>query len=412
MVTDSASTARDAQEWPAVGFEHATWEIETAQGMSRRQRALNRGEYRAAVTPTIATQPLSLPTDLAADLDDATSALVRLDAHADLALESELEIAPLRAVLLRTESASSSQIEGLTVGARKLALAELDSGEGARADGNAALVLGNVHAMDAALALADEPSVESVLAMHRELMQGARGHAAGVLRTQQVWIGGAGPRTADFVPPLHERVPEAMADLAAFLARDDLPSLAHAALAHAQFETIHPFTDGNGRTGRALVHAMLRRAGTVRRIASPISAGLLTDPQHYFNALTAYRSGDIRPILATFARSSLQAAAFGTALVDALAEARSAMRARTRARSDSSAWRLIDLAIAQPVLHTKAVMQRLTISEPAAGRALRALEQAEVLRLASVGRRNRVWQCDAVLEVLDDFADRIRRAPL
>lgn len=405
MMTDARDARSPEPGWPAVGSESAWWEVEEAAGLSRRQRSLNRGAYAASVVPPIAELPVSLPHGLAADLDEATAALVRLDAHTDIALESDLEIAPLRAVLLRTESVSSSKIEGLTVGARRLALAALDED----VDGNAALVLGNVRAMDAALALADDPGVASILAMHEALMRGDRAHRGGRLRSQQVWIGGAGPRTAEFVPPQHERVEAALTDLAAFVARDDIASLAHAALAHAQFETIHPFTDGNGRTGRALVHAMLRRAGTVRRVATPISAGLLTDPSAYFAALTSYRAGDIRPILETFARSSRQAAALGTALVDELARERASMRSRTRARSDSSAWRLIDLAIAQPVLHTRAVMARLEVSEPAAGRALRTLEQAGLLRQTSVGRRNRVWQCDGVLAILDGFGERIRR---
>ncbi|WP_177220314.1 Fic family protein [Agrococcus baldri] len=403
---DTRDPAAASKGWPAVGHETAMWQVDAEYGLSRRQASLNRGEYRAAVVPQIAERTVSLPTDLAADLDEATMALVRLDAHADTALRSELELAPLQSVLLRTESASSSKIEGLTVGARRLALAEI----GEPSSGNASLVVANVRAMDAALRLAAEPGLASILAMHAALMAEQTVHTPGALRTVQVWIGGgAGPRTALFVPPLPGRVDADMRDLAAFVARDDIPALAHATLAHAQFETIHPFTDGNGRTGRALVHAMLRRAGTARRIATPISAGLLTDTEGYFAALGAYRDGDIRPILETFARSSRQAAEFGRGLVDELAHARAAMRARTAARSDSSAWRLIDLAIAQPVLHSRAVMQGLGISAPAAGRALMTLVDAGVLRQTSVGRRNRVWQSDEVLAILDGFAERIRR---
>src|SRR5262249_56504813 len=103
------------------------------------------------------------------------------------------------------------------------------------------------------------------------------------------------PHGAAFVPPHYERVPDAMRDLMSFVRRDDLPVLAHAALAHAQFETIHPFVDGNGRTGRALVHAMLRARGVTRNVTVPVSAGLLTDTDAYFAARMTHTPRDPGP---------------------------------------------------------------------------------------------------------------------
>ncbi len=92
----------------------------------------------------------------------------------------------------------------------------------------------------------------------------------------------------------HDRVSAAISDLIRFLRRDDLPVLPQAAIAHAQFETIHPFTDGNGRAGRALLHSMLRSKALTRSVTVPVSAGLLADTGAYFEALTAYREGDSR----------------------------------------------------------------------------------------------------------------------
>ena len=107
---------------------------------------------------------------------------------------------------------------------------------------------------------------------------------AGRWRDEQVWIGGDsfGPHDAEFVPPHHARVPALMADLIKFTSRADLPLLSQAAIAHAQFETVHPFADGNGRTGRALIHAMLRGHRLTRNVTVPVSAGLLTDTRSYF----------------------------------------------------------------------------------------------------------------------------------
>ncbi len=127
---------------------------------------------------------------------------------------------------------------------------------------------------------------------------GAMANRAGVdRRREQSTVGAVRPARP-------HRVPAAIDDLMAFAARDDVPLLAQIAVAHAQFETIHPFTDGNGRTGRALVQAMLRNKGLTRQVTVPVSAGLLADTDGYIAALTAYRDGDAAPIVERFAEAS------------------------------------------------------------------------------------------------------------
>ena len=280
---------------------------------------------------------------------------------------------------------------------------------GERAGKNATDVVGNVRAMHAAIRLAAEPSLDSILTMHEALMAGHERHTPGQLRREQVWIGGRSPVSANFVAPRHERVPANMQDLADFMKRDDLPSLAHAAVAHAQFETIHPFTDGNGRTGRALLHAMLHRSGINQRITAPISAGILIDPSHYFNALTQYRAGDLEPILRVVGESSIDGAALGRHLVEDLVARHEAMRQAVTARKGAAAHRLVDLLVAQPAVNTRLVTQRLKISEVAAGSAIDRLVGDGILEPASENRRNRVWIAPTVLDALDAFAARIRR---
>src|SRR5690606_28552255 len=149
-----------------------------------------------------------------------------------------------------------------TTSANQLALAEIDEGDKA----NALTVVGNVRAMEAALQLADDISEASILAMHKALMLHQTGFPpedAGRFRAEQVWIGRgeAGPRVADFVAPHHDRIPGAIGDLVRFVKRQDLPVLVQVAVAHAQFETIHPFPDGNGRPGRALALSLPRTRG-------------------------------------------------------------------------------------------------------------------------------------------------------
>src|SRR5690606_26640846 len=157
----------------------------------------------------------------------------------------------------------------------------------------------NAHAMNAAIDLADDLGETAIIEMHEALLGETHPDWVGRWRDEQVWIGGSaiGPHRADYVAPHHDRVPAALTDLVAFMDRDDLPVLVQAAIAHAQFETIHPFPDGNGRVGRALVHSLLRAKGTTRSVTVPISAGLLADRDAYFGALDSYRRGDPHPIV-------------------------------------------------------------------------------------------------------------------
>ena len=220
-------------------------------------------------------------------------------------MDAELggEIAPFATVLLQSESAASSQIENLTATARAIAEAELPGGKARR---NAEMIVANTAAMKAAVALSDAVDADAILAMHRALMINDPRHTHGAFRTEPVWIGGGStPIGATFVGPRHELIPGAIADLIAFAQRADVPALPQIAVGHAQFETIHPFTDGNGRTGRALVQSLLRNKGLTRQVTVPVSAGLLADTDAYFAALTSYRDGDAAPIVERFSRATV-----------------------------------------------------------------------------------------------------------
>ena len=338
--------------WPAIGHEVYSSTSSYAVGSaSRTGLARHRGPYRATVPATIADQSVALPTETLAAADDAANEVSRFDA------ELGGEIAPFSVVLLRSESAASSQIENLTASARAISEAELGTG----LQLNAAQVVGNVAAMSAALALSDRVSARAILDMQAALIERTAPEIAGRWRTEQVWIGGSdlGPHEADFVPPHHRRVPRAVDDLVRFVEREDIPVLAHVALAHAQFETIHPFVDGNGRTGRALVHAMLRGKGLTRNVTVPLSAGLLVDTDRYFDALTAYRAGDPEEIVLRFVDAAFAAVSNGRRLVDDLRAVREGWRERVRARRDAAAWRVAELLLRHPVVNVGFVAEEL-----------------------------------------------------
>lgn len=388
--------------WPAVGYETLPWQSDDRLGTaSRRAMRRHRGPYRAAVSAKIAGRSLHLPADVTATAEEASNEIARFDA------EMGGEIAPFHAVLLRSESTSSSRIENLTASARAIAEAEL----GDRGRRNASEIVANTNAMETAIALSDRIDADAILAMHRSLMEHTDPDAAGRWRIQQVWIGGSnlGPHDALFVPPRHTRVASAIDDLVRFAARDDLPALAQAALAHAQFETIHPFPDGNGRTGRALLHAMLRAKMLTRSVTVPVSAGLLTDTETYFAALTAYRAGDPTAIVLRVAEASFAAIANGRRLVRDLRAVRQDWDRRIAARSDSATWRVADLLLRHPVVNAALLARELGITANNAPRYIQPLETADVLVESTDRKRNRAWRAPEILEALDAFAVRAGR---
>lgn len=306
-------------------------------------------------------------------------------------------------MLLRSESAASSKIENLTASARAIAEAEL--GQGGK---NASIIVANQRAMTAAIDLADRIDPDAILAMHAALLGASDPDIAGKWRTEPVWIGSSdyGPHEAAFVPPHPDRVPAAIGDLVAFIGRHDIPRLAHAALAHAQFETIHPFPDGNGRTGRALVHAHLRHAQVTRHVTVPVSAGLLVAVDRYFEALTAYRSGDPVLIVERFVHASFAALSNGRELVGDLRETGDRWRTQVRARRDATAWRIADLLLRHPVVNASFVAAELDIAPRNVYRSLLPLMDAGVLVEFTSRKRDPLWRSPDVLAALDAFATR------
>ncbi|MDR6866551.1 Fic family protein [Microbacterium resistens] len=381
-----------ASQWPALGWEDRVWQPAAGFG---------RGRYKASVPPLIATlapAPSAEATEAAAF---ATNELSRFDA------ELGHRVAAFAPVLLRSESASSSQIENLTASARAIFSAEL----GAKGSRNAELIASNTQALRAALELSSDISPEAIREMHRVLMARQPRHTPGEWRDEPVWIGTRtdSPIGAEFVAPDHDRVPVLISDLTAFADRRDLPSLTSVAVAHAQFETIHPFSDGNGRTGRAIAQAMLRHRGVTRNVAVPVSAGLLADVDGYHRALTDYRAGDVSPIVMAFASASMRAISNARQLIADIDQIQASWTARLAVRRSSNAWRLLDVIARRPVLDAAAAADELGVQRPNVYPPLEALVGAGILTAKAEHRLGPFWRSAEILDAIDAFAKRAGR---
>lgn len=387
--------------WPAVDYESVMWDVHPGSGQPRTISRRTGTRYRAAVTTSIADVSVPVSSEVAAEAEEAAMELRAFDA------ELGGEIAPFAAVLLRSESAASSQIEHLSASGLKIAEAEVN-GSGSQ---HAEMIVGNVRAMTAALELADRLDEDAILAMHDVLMSASDPDIAGRWRTDQQWIGGkagfgpGSPHDADFVPPVAGRVPEAMADLVRFAQRDDLPVIPQVALTHAQFETVHPFADGNGRTGRALMHAALRAKDVTRYVSVPISAGLLTDTPAYFRALNDYRAGDPDAIVRCVARAALVGVANGRGLVGELRAIRERWdEAMAGLRSDAAARRLADGLLRHPVVDAPLTRRILDIRSNEHRHIDALVERGILVGHTDHKTRNRTWRAPDVLDALDLYA--------
>jgi Fic family protein len=380
-----------------------TWEGDPGAMGGRRARATFR--YTAFVPDAIATLAPVVPfetADLAADAEAAIRTLN--DRESVGGLEA---IGPL---LLRSEAVASSRIEGYDVSPLNLARALIDP---RAARGSARTVAANVSAMEEAIAIADGPApirVDDLLAIHATLMAAEPRAHPGEVRQEQNWIGGrlGNPSDAAFVPPPEDLVPELLEDLVAFVARDDLPAVAQAAIAHAQFETIHPFLDGNGRVGRTLIHVVLRRRGVAARFVPPVSIVLAARPAAYVEGLTGFREGRIAEWVGSFAGAAERAATVSIELADDVVALQAAWRERAgRPRAGSAAARLIALLPSLPVLSAPTARGAIGVSQQQTLAALKSLADAGVLHQISEGTYDRQFAATDLFDLLADYEARV-----
>lgn len=383
-----------------------------AQGLTRRARA--HGRYRAYIPDVLSDRPILLSGLTSADVADAERAITRLDATATALTDTE----GIARLLLRAESVASSRIEGLQVPARRLLRADYARGTNIQQRDDTALeILGNIDAMAYAIAEVSRGTPISrglLLKTHRLLLEHAKPQYAGRTRDVQNWIGGNyyNPMGADFVPPPPDKVDALLDDLCTFANSDDLPAVAQAAIAHAQFETIHPFIDGNGCIGRVLIHLILRRRKLAASVLPPVSLILATRADAYIAALAGTRyvgSPDsheaqegIDTWIGTFAAACTRAVDDALAFEKRISDLQASWRKRLGTiRADSATDLLVAALPGSPVTSLSALTPRLSRSLPRVTEAVNRFVEAEILSEVNVGRqRGQVYEAS---EVIDAF---------
>ena len=340
----------------------------------------NGRRVRAFVPTLLAGRPLALGAAAVA----ATATAAAEVRHAASQMSQDVE--PLARLLLRAEGVASSYIEGIAAPVVDVVLAEEGTGPALR--GPASWVAANLSAVHDAVAMAPAValSVGRLCEWHRTAMTGSPTpeRYVGRIRTEQGWIGGSDPTDAHLVTPPPDRLDALLDDLVAYANDDTVDPVAQAAVAHAQFEIIHPFADGNGRVGRVLVAWILtRRLSLVT--PPPVSVAMAADVGGYAAGLTLFRLGQLDRWVSWFADAVGAGGRAQRRLVEEVDAMRAAWRARLAARpgralrSDAAAWRVLDLLPRHLLLTSDVVGAALEVTPKAAIAALRQVAEAGVL---------------------------------
>lgn len=384
-------------------YEKATWDSSFARAGGRRAKA---GSYRAFIPSKIADFEPELSSPTSALSERAGAAVRDLNTSA-----SELTLLEgLARQLLRSEALASSAIEGLSLSHRKLARAEM---EGEQGNYKALEVLANMHALEEAIRIgskAGDLKTKHVQDIHRQLaIVPPLDKIAGQLRKEQGWIGGDSPPDADYVGPPAEHVRPLVEDLCKFMNRDDLSPVAQAAIAHAQFELIHPFADGNGRVGRCLIHVLFRRREISTRYVPPVSLVLGANKDAYIAGIQNFRADKVDRWVEQFAlaveSASGHAKGFSAKVADLQAEW---LERAEPLRADATARQIIEYLPSFPFI-TAAIVEKLTgRSRVAAIDGLERLSKAGVLTRHRNQRKGDSWEAKELFTVLDRFEKAVK----
>jgi Fic family protein len=390
-------------DWAPHGFERRPWRQQVPRGPRAERRVR---EIEVTLPPLIRDLDYHMPDDLARLVTASLGELSNLDLVHGRTLKA------LHHLHLRAEAIDSSNIEDIEAGLADYGRALLGVGANASA-------MSMASATSALTRLIGDTErtrrirADAVLQAHDDLFRRnpEEAHRAGTFRTTQNWVGGSdySPTGALHVPPPPETVPDYLDDLFAFANRDDLSPLVQAAIVHAQFESIHPFIDGNGRIGRTLIHAVLRRRRSTRHLTVPIASALVTDRDSYFAALNDYRAGRAHTIVVLLASATriATAEAWRTATdIDTIRDDWS--RAVGGTRPGTPLHRVLDLLTEEPIVNVALVQERLRIEETEAADSVRRLVDAGVLTKARGSRRAPVWLAQDILDEVNAMSQRVQ----
>jgi Fic family protein len=385
-------------------YVELTWGPDFDRGIGRG----GAGSYKAFVPDPVGNYEPILGSATTA-LGERAAISVR-ELNADSA--SLLPLEGLGRQLLRSEALASSQIEGLSISHRKLAEADLTDRDG---HFKAREIVGNIRALERATeigATAEEIDIDAIAAIHREIaIVPPLDGIAGEIREGASWIGGNSPPEAEYVGPPWEDVRPLLTDLCDFINRDDVSAVAQAAIAHAQFETIHPFGDGNGRVGRCLIQVIFRRRRLSPKYIPPVSVVLGANKDAYIAGLIGYREGNVEGWVGQFARAVEISAEQAQSFYRAIAALQSDWRERLgKVRADAAVLPLIAALPKFPIITASVAEAEIERTRPAVINGLTQLEAIGALTRHRNQKKGDSWEAKELFSLLEEFERRLGRS--
>jgi Fic family protein len=384
-------------------YEELSWAPDFASGTGRRAKARR---YKAFIPGKIAELEPSFAGSTAALCERAGAAVTKLNVG-----DSELvSLEGMGRQLLRSEALASSQIEGLGISHRKLAEAELEGRDGQH---RAQEIMGAIRGMELAMQIGADGgplALHDIAAIHQALATAPPlDRIAGQFREEVSWIGGSAPPTAEYVGPPYRYVKPLLGDLCEFMDREDVPPVAQAAIAHAQFETIHPFGDGNGRVGRCLIHVLFRRRRLAPRYVPPISLVLGANKDAYIAGLEEFRRGKVEQWIIQFAWAVELAAERAGEFSSKVAALQEEWRRKLGSvRRDAAVLPLIEILPKHPVITAAVAEQEIDRSRPATIAALARLEEIKAVTRHRNQKLGDSWEAKGLFESLESFEEAVQ----
>ena len=379
---------------PFVSYENRFYLVDdTFQYLTRRQRKLIAEPYKSTVINDLSDINIELSEYTQTLLLDAVEGLSRLDAH----LKDKVISFPM--LLIRTEALSSSQIEHYSASNKNVALAQIER----KHTEETRIIKSNMETLIQGVSGNSKLDIDKIIHLNQMLLD----NKAITLRSRVNWIGTPNsiPHEASYVPPHPEYLNLYMNQFIDFCQRNDIHPLVQAAFAHAYFEIIHPFEDGNGRVGRIIIQMILKEKLFLEHLYLPISVGLVKDQTRYIEALNDFKLGEYESIITLVLEHALALLPNIHKTLEQLIKLKQSWQEKLNLRQDALAWKILDDIISQPVIDVRYIKDKYQANDQAVRNNIDALVSVDILSPIGNHKRNVAYECKEVLVLLDQLSN-------
>lgn len=361
------------------------------QYLSRHQRQLIEEPYLSALVDDLSLIHLELNQQTQSLLLETVEELSRLDAY----LKNNITTFPM--LLLRTEALSSSQIEHYSASNRNVALAQIHK----KQTREALIIKSNLESLVEGIKLDEKLSIQKIIHLNQILLD----NDSITIRNRINWIGKPNsiPHEAVYVPPHPDYLDTYMKQFIAFCKRNDIHPLIQAAFAHAYFELIHPFEDGNGRVGRILIQLILKEKLFLEHLNMPFSVGIVKEQERYIQALNDFKTGNYESIIILLLENALSLVPKVYKTLEQFIELKQSWSKKLNVRQDALVWMILDDLFTQPVIDVKYIKEKYQANDQAVRNNIDVLVHVGILSVVGNQKRNVAYESKEVLDLLDQF---------